>query len=70
MDLATVTSIVIAAVAVLLIAYDVWVKYKQPDGNATISWVLLTSSKRWPVIAFALGFLFGHILAPNCAAPP
>jgi hypothetical protein len=67
MDLATVTSIVIAAVAVLLIAYDVWVKYKQPDGNATISWVVLSSSKRWPVIAFAFGFLMGHLFFQNCS---
>ena len=64
-----ITGLVIAAVTVLLIAYDIWVKVKQPDGNATISWVLLQLCKSWPILAFALGMVFGHILAPNCAVP-
>lgn len=66
MSLQTLTAVVILVNAVLLIAYDVWVKVKDPTGNSTISWVLLSQSKHFPIICGALFFLMGHIFAPNC----
>lgn len=69
MNLPDLTASIVVAVTVALIGYDVWVKHRQPDGGATISWVVLTSSKRWPVIAFAFGFLMGHLFFQNCAVP-
>lgn len=66
LTLVDVTSIIIGSVTALLIAYDVWVAYKDPTKDATISWVLLSSSKKWPVIAFAFGFLMGHLFFQNC----
>jgi hypothetical protein len=62
----TLTVIVICATVVALIAYDVYIKVKEPDGNATISWVLLQAAKRVPLLAFAFGVIFGHIFFPNC----
>lgn len=69
MTLADLTASIIIIVTVGLLAYDVWVKAKDPTGDSTISWVVLTSSKRWPVIAFAFGFLMGHLFFQNCAVP-
>ena len=69
MNLPDLTAAVIAGATALLIAYDVWVKLKDPTGDSTISWVVLTSSKKWPVIAFAFGFLMAHLFFQNCTVP-
>jgi hypothetical protein len=61
-----ITALLVASVTVLLIAYDVWVRIKDPTGDATISWVFLQAAKKWPTLAFALGFLIGHVLMQNC----
>jgi hypothetical protein len=45
---------------VLLIAYDVFV-YIKSGGNATISTMVYTRSKKYPVIAFLVGFFLGFI---------
>ncbi len=66
MDYATTTDFVIFATVIVLILYDVWVRLKVPDATATISWQILILSKRYPVIAFGLGFLMGHLVFQNC----
>lgn len=66
MNLAHLTAAVIIADSLVLIGYDVWVKLKQPDGNATISWVTLTAAKRAPMFAVAAGILTGHLFWQNC----
>jgi hypothetical protein len=57
--------IVVAAVAVLLIAFDVWVVIAK-GVKATISWQLLQAAKAWPILPFAFGVLFGHLFWENC----
>lgn len=69
MTLAQTTGAVLLANVVVLIAWDVYVKKKQPDGNATISWVTLTAAKHFPIIAAALGLVLGHLLWQNCSVP-
>lgn len=69
MTLQDTTGLVIVAVGVILIAYDVWAKWKDPTGDSTISWVVLTESKKWPVVAFGFGFLMGHMFFQNCNVP-
>jgi hypothetical protein len=59
-----ITYIFIAATVVIILAYDVWAVLAG-GLDATISQVLLNSSKEFPVISFALGFVFGHIFWPN-----
>jgi hypothetical protein len=68
-DYSNLTLIVIGVTVALLVGYDVVIKIKEPSGNATISWVLLTLAKTYPVVAFVLGFVFGHILFQNCNVP-
>ena len=66
MTLPALTASVLIANTAGLIAYDVWVKVRQPDGKATISWVLLTAAKHFPIIAAAGGLLVGHLWWQNC----
>jgi hypothetical protein len=66
MNLADWTAAIIVVVAVLLIAWDVYAMVKDKSRDSTISWVMLTASKKWPVIAFAFGFLCGHLFFQNC----
>lgn len=56
--------IVVAAVAVLLIAFDVWIVIAK-GVKATISWQMLQAAKDYPIIPFALGVLFGHLFWVN-----
>lgn len=62
-----ITALILIVVTFVGIVYDVWVKYKDPTGDSTISWIILSSSKKWPAIAFAFGFLCGHLFFQNCA---
>lgn len=66
MDNHTLTLTVIATTVTLLVGYDVVIKIREPSGNATISWVMLQLAKTYPVIAFALGIVFGHLFWQNC----
>ena len=66
MSLQDLTALFVVMITLVSIVYDVWVKYKDPTGESTISWVVLKDSKKWPIVAFAFGFLMGHIFAPNC----
>lgn len=40
--------------------FDLWLGATR-GGAATISWSLYTLSKRYPTVAFAAGYLCGHI---------
>jgi hypothetical protein len=50
----------------VLIFFDIFVKIKQKDGDATISWIILTTAKSYPIIAFGAGLLCGHLFWQNC----
>lgn len=59
----TITQSIIIGSAIILVLYDVlalgiWGK------TATISVVTYSWARRYPVIAFALGFVMGHIFWP------
>lgn len=56
-------SILIAAVAVV-IGWDVFVAATPPDGD-TVSEIVLSFSTRNPVLAFAVGFIGGHLFWPQ-----
>lgn len=66
MTLSNLTAVILLVNVVFLIAYDVWVKLKQLDGKATISWVTLTTVKHVPIIAVAIGIVIGHLFWQNC----
>lgn len=54
------TVTIIVCVIAFGILYDIWTVKKH--GTATsISWVTWTASRKWPAIAFAAGFLCGHL---------
>lgn len=63
-----VTLLVLLAVAVLLIGYDVWL-YWQGGAKATISWHTYLASRTEPIIPLTigliLGILLGHLFWPN-----
>lgn len=69
MSLEQMTGCVLIVNVFALIGWDIYVKKKQPDGNATISWVTLTAAKHFPIIAAALGLVLGHLLWQNCTVP-
>ncbi len=54
----------ISIVAIIITLYDIWMLWRR-GYEATISWVLLTWSRKYPIIAFMLGVLAGHIFWPN-----
>lgn len=66
MNLAHLTAGILITNAAGLIAYDIWVKIRQPDGNATISWVALTAAKHAPIVAGAIFLVLGHVFWQNC----
>jgi hypothetical protein len=59
-DYETVTKVIILLIVVIVAVWDVFLI---STGNcaATFSVVLYESSKAWPIIAFALGVLCGHV---------
>lgn len=59
------TAVVLVLSTVLLIAYDIWVILKY-GVEATISRVIYNASRRVPALAFAFGFLCGHLFWTNC----
>lgn len=59
-----ITACVIVAITLIVIVYDVFAAWKW-GRTATVSWVLLTASQEYPIIAFAFGVLMGHLFAPQ-----
>lgn len=60
----TTTVVVIVATVVALTCYDVFAILAW-GVDSTISRVILSASFNSPVIAFAAGFLCGHLFAPQ-----
>jgi hypothetical protein len=58
-----ITAIIVASVTIALLLYDVWaaVKTRGENEDGTISWLIITESKRFPAIAFGAGLLMGHL---------
>lgn len=61
-----ITEIVIIVVIIILVIYDIAILAVTRNTDNTISRVLLKLAQRWPIIAFALGIIFGHIFWTNC----
>lgn len=57
-----ITALVILVLAFALAIYDIVIAYVS-GGTATISWCLYQWSLKYPFIAFAFGFLGGHLFA-------
>jgi len=53
------TTVVIITALTLLLAYDVYALFHGGMKN-TISWIIYSSSMKYPVIAFLGGLLAGH----------
>ncbi len=56
------TAVVILATVFLLTVYDIVIAYLS-GGSATISWCVYQWSTKYPFIAFAFGFLMGHLFS-------
>lgn len=69
MTLSNLTAVTLIINVAVLIVYDIYVKVRQPDGEATISWVTLQAAKHAPILAVALGTLVGHLFWQNCNVP-
>jgi hypothetical protein len=59
------TKEIIVGIAVLVGVVDIWLVVRKGPA-ATISSTLLAWSKRYPIIAFLLGVVSGHLFWPNC----
>lgn len=59
-----ITEIVIFSTIIILIIYDIFILLKK-GSKYTISSVLLELGKKYPIIPFFLGIVFGHIFWPN-----
>jgi hypothetical protein len=57
-----ITALVILVSAFALGIYDIVIAYLS-GGTATISWCIYQWSMKYPFIAFAFGFLAGHLFA-------
>ena len=65
MDWIVVTRWVIIITIIVLSVYDVFVISKH-GVETSISRVILKWAQKYPIIAFALGVLFGHLFWLNC----
>lgn len=54
------TKLLLIAVTVILILYDVVAAFKG-GVVSTISWQIFSNAVRYPIIPFAFGLLFGHL---------
>jgi hypothetical protein len=59
MDTKMITSVLMVAVVVLMIGWDVYVAFTPVKGD-TISEILRQIARNHPMIPFALGVLIGH----------
>jgi|TARA_R110001583_G_scaffold92191_2_gene234546 hypothetical protein len=55
-----ITKLLLGLIVSTILIWDTYLIYSG-DKAATFSVVLYESSRQWPVIAFALGFLCGHV---------
>jgi len=55
---------ILAAITLLLVAWDVYAATNKERGD-TVSEVVLGFARRHPVIPFLLGVLMGHLLWPQ-----
>lgn len=55
-----ITTIIVLAVTLGLIGYDIWVVVEDTP-NDTISWIVLSNSLKHPIIAWLWGGLSGHL---------
>jgi hypothetical protein len=60
MDYTSVTKVFILLIVVLVLVWDAYVILVGHQ-EATFSVILYESSKRWPIIAFVLGLVCGHL---------
>jgi hypothetical protein len=60
-----ITIVLLIALAVALIGWDIYAQATVPDSSATISRVVLAWAQQHPALPFALGFLMGHLLWPQ-----
>jgi hypothetical protein len=58
------TLIILAAVVVILVGWDIYAAFSKEKGD-TISSLLLEWSSRKPVIALAIGVILGHLFWPQ-----
>lgn len=65
MNFELITVIVMVATVIALLAYDVYA-IKKGGVEASISQVMLNSSKKFPLIPFLFGMLCGHFFWQNC----
>jgi hypothetical protein len=59
-----ITALVIVAFLLVLLSYDVFAQIVWGT-QATISQVMLTQAKLYPMIPFLFGLLFGHFFWPQ-----
>ena len=60
MDNKMITTILLIAASVLLIAWDIYVAVAPPKGD-TISEIVLHIATHHPIIPFAIGVICGHL---------
>jgi hypothetical protein len=60
MEIKKLTKIFIAATIAVIAAFDVYV-WTAGGTEATISWTMFEWSHEYPVFAFAMGFVMGHL---------
>jgi len=58
----------VLTIVVTSIAFDAWM-YCRAGWAGTISYLVLTRSRRYPIIAFAVGILAGHLFWPQPEPP-
>lgn len=60
------TSWFIAATAVIIIAYDIWIVWSR-GGKSTISWTMASWWMTHPFVMVGVFALIGHMFFPGCA---
>jgi hypothetical protein len=59
----TITILVLAVIFLAL--YDIYALIRYGN-SATISYIIYTNSKKYPIIAFAMGVIAGHFFWGQC----
>lgn len=59
-----ITVVLTTVVIMLAIGYDVWTLMTRGYGT-TVSYNLLYFSRKYPIIAFAIGVVVGHLFWPH-----
>lgn len=58
------TLLLVIAVIVTLVVYDL-LAVERGRWEATVSWTMLRLAQKYPIVAFALGVVFGHLFWPQ-----